>query len=143
MATSGGDTGIVGCDVQTAVDAKHHLIVAREVTNVGHDRGQLADMAKLAMTAAGEEELIALADRGYHEGYEILACGRAGVAAAVPKPMTWNNLAEGLFDKRDFVCDAMKRTIKILGAGSLMAAMKAQGAGPSPKIHAPRDRGRC
>ena len=106
MATSGRGTGIVGYNVQAAVDAKHHLIVAHEVTNVGHDRGQLAGMAKLAKAAAGEEELIALADRGYYEGYEILECERAGVAAVVPKPMTSNNLADGLFDKRDFVYDS-------------------------------------
>jgi transposase len=106
MATSGRGTGTVGYNVQAAVDAKHHLIVAHEVTNVGHDRGQLAGMAKLAKEAAGEDELIALADRGYYEGYEILECERAGVAAIVPKPMTSNNLADGLFDKRDFVYDA-------------------------------------
>jgi hypothetical protein len=108
MATSGRGTGIVGYNVQTVVDAKHHLIVAHEVTNVGHDRDQLATMAKLAKTATGESDLIALADRGYYEGYEILRCERAGVAAIVPKPMTSNNLAEGLFDKRDFVYDAKK-----------------------------------
>lgn len=106
MATSGRGTGIVGYNVQTAVDAKHHLIVAHEVTNVGHDRDQLAGMAKLAKAATGQADLIALADRGYYEGYEILECERAGVAAVVPKPMTSNNLAEGLFDKRDFVYDA-------------------------------------
>ncbi len=106
MATSGRGTGTVGYNVQTAVDAKHHLIVAHEVTNVGHDRDQLAGMAKLAKAASGQEGLIALADRGYYEGYEILECERAGVAAVVPKPMTSNNLAEGLFDKRDFVYDA-------------------------------------
>jgi transposase len=108
MATSGRGTGIVGYNVQTAVDAKHHLIVAHEVTNVGHDRDQLASMAKLAKAATGEGDLIALADRGYYEGYELLECERAGVAAIVPKPMTSNNLAEGLFDKRDFVYDAKK-----------------------------------
>jgi transposase len=108
MSTSGRGTGIVGYNVQTAVDAKHHMIVAHEVTNVGHDRDQLANMAKLAKAATGEGELIALADRGYYEGYEILGCERAGIAAVVPKPMTSNNLADGLFDKRDFVYDDKK-----------------------------------
>ena len=103
MATSGRGTGIVGYNVQTAVDAKHHLIVAHEVTNVGHDRDQLANMSKLAKAATGQRELIAIADRGYYEGYEILECERAGIAALVPKPMTSNNAAAGLFDKRDFV----------------------------------------
>ena len=108
MATSGRGTGIVGYNVQTAVDTKHHMIVAHEVANVGHDRDQLANMAKLAKAATGEGELIALADRGYYEGYEILGCERAGIAAVVPKPMTSNNLADGLFDKRDFVYDDKK-----------------------------------
>lgn len=106
MATSGRGTGLVGYNVQTVVDAKHHLIVAHEVTNVGHDRNQLAHMAELAKEATAEEGLIALADRGYYEGYEILECERAGVAAVVPKPMTSNSAAAGLFDKRDFVYDA-------------------------------------
>jgi transposase len=72
MATSGRGTGIVGYNVQTAVDAKHHLIVAHVGDLVGHDRDQLATMAKLAKAATGLEELIALADRGYCDGYEIL-----------------------------------------------------------------------
>jgi hypothetical protein len=108
MATSGRGAGSVGYNVQTAVDAKHHMIVAHQVTSVGRDRGQLASMAKLAKAATGEGELIALADRGYYEGSEILECERAGVAAVVPKPMTSNNLADGLFDKRDFVYDDKK-----------------------------------
>jgi transposase len=105
MATSGRGTGIVGYNVQSAVDAKHHLIVAHEVTNAGHERNQLAHMAKLAKTATMADNLIVLADRGYYEGHEILECERAGVAAVVPKPMTSNNLADGLFGKRDFVYD--------------------------------------
>jgi hypothetical protein len=105
MATSGRGTGIVGYNVQTAVDAKHHMIVAHEVTNVGHDRDQLASMANLAKEATGERKLIALADRGYYEGYEILKCEQAGIATLVPKPLTSNSLAEGRFDKRDFVYD--------------------------------------
>ena len=53
MATSGRGTGMVGYNVQTAVDSDHHLIVAHEVTNVGHDRTQLANMAQQASTAVG------------------------------------------------------------------------------------------
>ena len=103
MATSG--RGTVGYNVQTKVGAKHHMIGAHEVTNVGHDRDQLANRAKLAKAATGERELIALADRGYYEGHEILKCEQAGIAALVPKPLTSNNLAEGLFDKRGLVYD--------------------------------------
>jgi transposase len=102
MATSGRGTGMVGYNVQTAVDTKHHLIVAHEVTNVGHDRTQLAGMAKRAREAIGEEKLTALADRGYFKGEEILDCEQSGITALVPKPLTSNSKAEGRFDKRDF-----------------------------------------
>ena len=103
MATSGRGTGIVGYNVQTAVDTKHHLIVAHEVTNVGHDRAQLSSMAKQARDALGQEKLTVLADRGYFKGEEILDCDRAGITALVPKPLTSNSKADGRFDKRDFV----------------------------------------
>lgn len=105
MVTSGRGTGIVGYNVPAAVDAKHHLIAAHEVTNVGHDRDQLAHMAKLAEAATGQDDLIAVADKGYYEGDEILEAELAGVAVVVPKPMTSKNAAKGLFDKRDFVYD--------------------------------------
>jgi transposase len=103
MATSGRGTGVVGYNVQTAVDAKHHLIVAHEVTNLGHDRTQLATMAKQARGATGQEHLTVIADRGYFSGEEILECEQAGISALVPKPLTSNSKAEGRFDKRDFV----------------------------------------
>src|ERR1700676_1687299 len=103
MATSGKGTGIVGYNVQTAVDAQHHLIVAHEVTNVGNDRDQLSTMAKQAQSAMGREELEVLADRGYYKGEEILACQSAGMTPLVPKPLTSGSKAEGRFGKQDFV----------------------------------------
>lgn len=102
IATSGKGTAMVGYNVQTAVDLKNHLIVAHEVTNLGHDRTQLASMAIKAREAIGSTELTALADRGYFSGKEILACEQNGITALVPKTMTSNNRAMGLFDKRDF-----------------------------------------
>jgi len=102
IATSGKGTAMVGYNVQTAVDLKNHLIVAHEVTNLGHDRTQLASMALKAREAIGSTELTALADRGYFSGKEILACEQNGITALVPKSMTSNNRAMGLFDKRDF-----------------------------------------
>jgi len=106
MKTRG--TGIVGYNVQTAVDAKHHLIVAHEVTNIGSDRDQLSAMAKLARTAMGTEELTAIADRGYFKGEEILACDEAGITAIVPKTATSGAKADGRFDRADFIYDAEK-----------------------------------
>ena len=58
MATSGRGTGIVGYNVQTAVDTKHHMIVAHEVTNVGHDRAQLTTRSTLARDALGQESCL-------------------------------------------------------------------------------------
>ena len=103
MATSGRGTGVVGYNVQTVVDAQHHLIVAHEVTNVGNDRDQLTKMAKQAQSAMGREELEVLADRGYYKGEEILACHTAGMTPLVPKPLTSGSKAEGRFGKQDFV----------------------------------------
>jgi transposase len=103
MATSGKGTGLVGYNVQTAVDTKHHLIVAHEVTNVGHDRDQLANMAGQAKTAMGVETLDVLADRGYFDGEEILACESLGVTPYMPKPLTSGAKADGRFGKQDFV----------------------------------------
>ena len=80
MPTSGKGTGIVGYNVQAAVDAKHHLIVAHDVTNVGHDREELARMAIQAKDAMGVEALDVLADRGYFKGEEVLACEPLGVS---------------------------------------------------------------
>jgi transposase len=88
MATSGRGTGIVGYNVQAAVDTAHHFIVAHEVTNVGHDRAQLTAMSKLARQAIGEEKLTVLADRGYFDGEEILKCAEERITTLVPKPIT-------------------------------------------------------
>jgi transposase len=106
MKTRG--TGVVGYNVQTAVDAKHHLIVAHEVTNIGIDRDQLASMAKQARAAMRTEELTAVADRGYFKSDEILACDEAGITAIVPKSTTSGAKADGRFDRADFIYDAEK-----------------------------------
>jgi hypothetical protein len=102
MATSGRGTGIVGYNVQTVVDLEHHLIVSHEVTNAGHDRTQLADMAMRAKEAV-DQGITVLADRGYFKGEEILRCVENGIVPLVLKPQTSNNKAVGLFDKSDFV----------------------------------------
>jgi transposase len=108
MATSARGSGVVGYNVQSVVDAKHHLIVTHEVTNKGTDRAQLASMGQQAQEALGTEKITALADRGYYAGPEILKCEQAGINALVPKSYTSNNLAKGQFDKRDFHYDAAK-----------------------------------
>ncbi len=109
MATSGRGTGMVGYNVQTAVDAKHHLIVAHEVTNVGHDRDQLSSMAKQARTAMGSEGLTVVADRGYFKSEEILACEEAGITTFLPKPQTSGSQAERAFWQARFSLHSRRR----------------------------------
>ncbi len=106
MMTRG--SGIVGYNVQTAVDTKHHLIVEHEVTNNGSDRDQLSGMATKARTAIGTTTMTAIADRGYFNGKEVLACHEAGISALVPKIGTFNAMFGGRFDKADFIYDAEK-----------------------------------
>jgi transposase len=103
MATNGKGTGLVGYNVQAAVDAKHHLIVHHEVTNAGSDRAQLSGMAAGARNATDQDDLTVLADRGYYSGDEVLACEKAGVTPIVPRPLTSGAKAEGRFGKQDFV----------------------------------------
>jgi transposase len=103
MATSGRGSGMVGYNVQSAVDTKHHLIVTHEVTNVGSDRSQLSRMSEQARAAIGSETIEAVADRGYYSGEEIVACEQASVTVYLPKPMTSGLLAKGRFGKQDFV----------------------------------------
>jgi hypothetical protein len=115
------DGGIVGYNVQLAVDTQHHLIVAHEVITEGVDRDQLAPMAEQAREATGIEDLTVVADRGYFKGDQILKCDQAEITPIVPKTLTSNSLAEGRFDKQDFIyiasddqyrCPAGQRAIK-------------------------------
>ena len=93
---------MVGYNVQAAVDTKHHLIVAHEVTNVGTDRSQLSPMAKQTKAALEADKLDVVADRGYFNSVEILACDEAGITVTLPKPLTSGAAAKGRFGKQDF-----------------------------------------
>ena len=103
MATSGRGSGVVGYNVQVAVDTEHHLIVTHEVTNSGSDRAQLASIAKQAKAVLQSETLDAVADRGYFNSPEIFACHEAGITVTLPKPMTSGAKSDGRFGKQDFV----------------------------------------
>jgi transposase len=102
MATSGRGSGVVGYNVQVAVDTEYHLIVTHEVTNSGSDRAQLANMAKQAKAVLNSEKLEAVADRGYFSSPEILECHEAGITVTLPKPLTSGAKSEGRFGKQDF-----------------------------------------
>ena len=102
MATSGRGSGVVGYNVQAAVDIEHHLIVAHDVTDVGTDVSQLAPMAQLTKAALETDRLEVVADRGYFSSEQILACEEAGVTVTLPKPQTSGNRVKGRFVKQDF-----------------------------------------
>ena len=102
MATSGRGSGVVGYNVQVAVETDHHLIVTHEVTNIGNDRAQLAPMARAAKETLGAERLDVIADRGYFDSDQIKDCVEAGVTVTLPKPQTSGAKADGRFGKQDF-----------------------------------------
>ena len=103
MATSGRGSGVVGYNVQVAVETENHLIVTHEVTTSGSDRSQLARVGKAAKAVMRTDALEAVADRGYFNSPEILACHEAGITVTLPKPMTSSAKSEGRFGKQDFV----------------------------------------
>ena len=102
MATSGRGSGVVGYNVQAAVDTEHHLIVTHDVTTVGNDNGQLSRMSKQTKDVLGVDQLDVVADRGYYKSEEILACDEAGITVTLPKPQTSGNKRHGRFVKADF-----------------------------------------
>jgi transposase len=120
MQGTGKATGTVGYNVQCAVEAQHHLIVAHEVTNAVHDRHQLSGMARQAKEALGAQAIEAAADRGYYDSKEILACEQNGVTAYVPRFSTSNAKAGGRYGKQDFVYNA-DEDVYVCPAGERLA----------------------
>ncbi len=102
MATSGRGSGVVGYNVQAAVETNHHLIVAHDVVQTGSDRAQLAPMAAKAKAALGVDKLDVVADRGYFSAEQILECAEVDVTPTLPKPQTSSNRKKGMFVKPDF-----------------------------------------
>jgi len=96
-------TGVVGYNVQSAVDARHHLIVAHDVSKVGSDRRQLSKMAKQAQEILEPKtKLTVVADKGYYNSDEVRECEQSDIVAYVAKPKTSPNKAKGYFDRSRF-----------------------------------------
>lgn len=95
-------SGIVGYNVQTAVDTEHHLIAVHKVTNVGSDRRQLTRMGKHAKAELQADSLTVLADAGYYNGDELRSCEDHNITAYVPHTATSHNKAKGQFDRSEF-----------------------------------------
>ena len=96
----------MGYNVQAAVDTEHHLIVAHEVTQDGHDRHQLHRMAMQAKAAIAAGELEVVADRGYLKGEEILACEQDNTTTYLPRPLRSGSTKQGRYNKHDFIYHA-------------------------------------
>jgi len=143
MNSAGKGTGIVGYNVQTAVDTKSHMVVAHEVTNIGHDRTALTGMSELARQAMSQPRLTVLADRGYFSSEEIRRCEQAGFAPMVPKPLTSNSRAEGRFDRRDFVYDAKRDEYRCPAGKRAIWRMTSQERGLTLHRYWPSDCPRC
>ncbi len=86
-------------NVQTAVEEKHKLIVAHDVTNDATDRDYLSPMARAANEVLDSNHLQVVADMGYYNRPEITACLDAGITPSVPRPRTSANAKHGLFTK--------------------------------------------
>lgn len=94
-------------NAQIAVDAKHHLIVADDVTNEVNDLEQLAAMAKAAKAALDVETLDVGADAGYHNGREVVECEANGITPYAPKPKSSSkNENKGMYTKDVFTYSA-------------------------------------
>jgi len=102
MSTKANISGLVGYNVQSAVESKHYLIVAHETTNSGSDRNQLANMAQQARTAMGKKSLTVLADKGYYSSLDILAVKELGMEPLVPKIFTSGKQKQGMFTRDEF-----------------------------------------
>ncbi len=94
-------------NAQIAVDEKHHLIVAADVTNEVNDLEQLAAMAVAAKEALDVDALEVAADAGYHNGSEVVECEANGITPFAPKPRTSSkNKSKGLYTKEAFTYSA-------------------------------------
>jgi transposase len=103
-----GGGSVVGYNVQTAVDEKHHMIVTHEVTNATTDRRQLSKVAKQAKKVLQTKTLKVVADAGYYEGQSIAECYAADITALVPKTDTSPVKSKGRYSKVDFRYDEKK-----------------------------------
>src|SRR3990170_2240618 len=130
-------------NVQTAVDAKHKLILAEDVTNAAGDRDQLSPMATAAQAVLGGATPVVVADQGYYHGAEIKTCLEAGLTPLVPRPHTSANEARGLFTKDDFVYDAIQDAYQCPAGERLTYRSTTVELGRTIKNYRTRACGRC
>jgi transposase len=95
----------VAYNAQIAVDAKHKLIAAFELTNEGNDYRQLHPMAVQGKDAVGADKVTAVADTGYSNGEHGALCEQDGITAIVPRAETVNPNGKQYFSRDKFTYD--------------------------------------
>ena len=110
---------VVGYNAQLAVDAKHKLIAADDVTNEGTDLHQLADVALQAQANLEIKQAEVLADAGYYNAAEVSRCTEHGITPYIPKADTSANTARGLYGKSQFQYDAAQDAYVCPAGGTL------------------------
>jgi len=110
---------VIGYNAQSAVEAKHKLIVAEDVTNDGTDVQQLANVAKEAKETLGVEQLEVVADPGYYNNAEVSLCEEKNITPYIRKADTSANSARGLYAKKDFTYDPEKDVYRCPAGGEL------------------------
>lgn len=103
MSTNARSSGTVSYNVQAAVDSKHYLIVAHDVSMAMGDQRQLTKMSKLARSATGIKDLEVIADRGYYNMEEIKATVDEGIIPYVPKAKRSWSKAKGFYGRSEFI----------------------------------------
>ena len=134
MSSHGKGTDVVGYNVQIAVDAEHHLVVAHDVNNIGSDRAQLASMGEKTREASGQPAITVLADRGYYSGDQIVACEGKGVDPIIPKTETSGGALRGRFTIQDFFYDRDRDRYTCPAGQLLTQAKKRSTRGPDPEF---------
>ena len=99
---------VVGYNAQLAVDARHKLIAADDVTNEVSDVQQLADVALTARANLDLKQTEVVADKGYYSAHEVSRCVEKGITPYIPKADTSANTAQGLYGKSKFTYDLEK-----------------------------------
>jgi len=112
-----GNGNVVGYNAQLAVDAKHKLIAADEVTNDVTDYRQLAGVALAAKANLELKATEVVADKGYYNAAEVSRCVEAGITPYVPKADTSANTQQGLYGKSKFRYD-QKQDVYVCPAGA-------------------------
>ena len=95
----------VAYNAQIAVDAKHKLIVAFDLTNDGNDQQQLHPMAVQGKAAVAAETVTVVADAGYSNGEQGARCEQDGITPIVPRAETVNPKGKQYFSRDQFSYD--------------------------------------